>query len=406
MEPLPAGRNDGLRARIHALPVFVQAQMFYAYAQTGPRLGSAQTDRLRTIVWSDVTDQTWTDRLKNIQAIVTTPSRGPNRGERRKHGLLLAILTFILVHPVSGTMDLAQVSTQLTELQQAIQQEIKPGIMQLAHVENGPLFSRLEKNMTYLEDIFGSMEKTLPLCIDSLRVAASPWWQTPPPLSDEILHILTQFPETSTPMHSTFLHLLPMIYGSLSDRVNNDLNVRQREDFMVVWIVTLKLVEHVIQPGSTLTLVSQSSDVAEHYRAFLDPSALDVAVYTGEKENQQTHNRNEDIRKAVNGVLASVQHKLRWKKILMQFREDTPWTDDIQFFATLIGAISAVVLGGSTRYASRTMAIQDFPDDQEEDFDLDERRTCWYSCPTCQETMYVLNASDHRCAVQNVHIIK
>ena len=217
-----------------------------------------------------------------------------------------ALLLTTLVHAIEPRQ---RIENQLTELSQSLVWELEPGITTIVRQVHGPLAARLEGPWTTLDDIFSLIHTHLNSYLEILRthpVDTSLWarmWKDPP-VPDRVATIITQLPARSNilfpPVYDTFLNILPSLQQSMSLHFHHSLTVGQQENFMIVWSVILKMIQHCTHPDTPLLTITDDMVVDVLYQAFQSHTPREVSTHTWPTHRRD---RNERIRMAVNGII-------------------------------------------------------------------------------------------------------
>ena len=321
MEHRPARRSAELQQWIHSLPVFTQAQLFYVYAQTGPRLSSGQVTRLHaTVLTAFEHGQTWKGRLDLLREILRRPSVAPTTS--RKNGILFSVLSFLLVTPGHCTevQERGRVTLQLRELQNEMWTDIYPGVTNMMQGKNGPLAAaRLgAQNVAYMTEMYTDIDTHLRSYLETLEVhteAASRWSSSmfTLPTAGQVARIQEELPptpdlSTNSAAYRTFRQLLPELRQTMSHRLATKTD-DEREQWMCIWIATLEIVHHCLEPTQGLEPMKSDAEVQEYFQSFVGHVPNDA-------------DRNRRVRHVVNQIINHINAYPTPTSKLVVLRED------------------------------------------------------------------------------------
>ena len=229
----------------------------------------------------------------------------------------MLLLSHLFIHPVRCQKWLVtplhrqRVENRIYELSHSLLREVQPGIMSIVQQPHAPMAARLEGVLTFLDEIFAYIRTHMKSYLDVFRdypMDNSVWGQiwNDVYVPEKVSNIIEKFPirydQRITVVFDTFLRILPSLQQTMSDRFHRQMSRGQQENFMVVWMTTLKMIEHCIQPDITLTTVQHDAIVEMHYQSFTPVDTRAVSLYSWAHPDDQ-HNRNTRIRMAVNGII-------------------------------------------------------------------------------------------------------
>jgi hypothetical protein len=191
------------------------------------------------------------------------------------------------------------IDDRLQELSQSLLQEVQPGLMAIVQQPHAPLAARLEGTWTFLDEIFAQIRTHLKADADDVDRSWEQLWD-----DAYVVNRIEKSDPQTTVVFNTFLRILPSLQQTISERWFRHLSIGQQENFMVVWITTLKMIEHCIQPTISLTTIQHDAIVEMYYQSFCPVGSRAVALYVRATTDEVVRqDRNTRIRMAVNGII-------------------------------------------------------------------------------------------------------
>jgi hypothetical protein len=357
-------RTQKRQKEIQALPVFLQAQLFYAYSQTGPVVDGVIADLLRLKIFSYAVNETWKVRLDTLDFIVRythkrrhiphrppKPRTTPKPSSSRTRGITKALMGALLLgQTAAGSVaerydgasvrgrEQASVIERLQLVDNSLYKQIQPVISGIVDQPNGPLSEYMQTGgENQLRKIFKDIHKFVDTATEQLLanpVDTSLWSLTRQeeltPVSVGRLLAIIPF-ETDllrTPVYDTITKILPEIQRSMALEFTK-MDAALQEQFLIVWILTLKMIEYATKPGKTIPLIVSLEEVDMVYEAFNNIESMGMEVVrTGsvydhtQPQSVNNMNRYISVKKGVNTAINFINGDHVWREKIQQLEGD------------------------------------------------------------------------------------
>ena len=354
-------QTSDIGQHLYRLPVFIQAQLLFVYLQLDPKITKDLLSLLHRKIFSYAESETWEMRLRVLQTIIdyhNKPKPFASQKPRiapttnRQHGLLMAVMGFLLLQPSGATPEtsvvsmtpsdaqnhLATIQRRMGLVQSSLVDHVAPVLLSLQTIDHSPLKSRLEfvdGKQNYLEIIDNHLQSFLANTLKDLEEQQfpSPFWSM---FSDTVLYqenvekLLREFPVNkgifvTDEVYSTLQRLLPSIQKSFDATFNDKLDADEQEDFLVLWIATLKIIECTTKQQNNIPAIAHDSRYVENlYDSFLRRDETPPRKGRGPPKTEtspvQWARRYERIRMAANGLIDSVNTNTVFRKELEDVR--------------------------------------------------------------------------------------
>ena len=352
--------DDDYQRNLRNLPVFIQAQMVYVYSQLkDDDVPMIFVDLIRTKIFSYSTNETWDTRLDVLQSIIdrlsslpktnikrrkaATRSRYNNsKGSRSKRMLTLLSMTGLML----GTADASIIPSlkfelsstdkrmlsaeeQLKSLKTQLDGPITSAVRSIVKNPKQPINARMDAESNYyLETVFKSLRIMTENKLNVLQPYVPDTEDTWSLLRREdmevndvnqILDLTVDNPSYSTTFGLIY-KLLPDIHEMLGPWFSNDLDTYQQEEFLLIWMFTMKVIEHATQPDAPISEITVK-DVEFYLDRFKDPygtwaDQLTMTSGTGFRVNIV------GVSKTINGLIRGVNMQEEFTQIIQNLHAD------------------------------------------------------------------------------------
>ena len=222
---------------------------------------------------------------------------------------------------------------RLSALDKSLYDHIRPSINTIAMQPGGPLSARMTpKGKMYLETIFKKLHLFVNTALEvfeqnpavpSLWGVMSQQEGLTPASVSEILELIPAIPEVlQTPVYSTVVQILPLIQRSMSQWYTEEIDRATQEQYLVIWMTTMKMIESATQSDLSITHVT-IDEVALAHQAFQYQSMSMVTEEYIFDQRIQSEEANwyENIQLSVNSAINGINRDAGWRTKVAQLQD-------------------------------------------------------------------------------------